>query len=97
MMLWKLVVLILLGTTVPLTAMAYASPPDPLWLGGVFDDDDDDDVMVLITTTGAVIEPFPLDKIRPGLPPIAAVAPAADSNGPTSTLPSNTARAPPLS
>jgi hypothetical protein len=96
MMLLKLVVLILLGTT-PLTAIAYASPPDPLWLGGVFDDDDDDDVMVLITTTGAVIEPSPLDKIRPGLPPIAAVAPAADSNGSTSTLPSNTARAPPLS
>jgi hypothetical protein len=97
MLLRKLLLLILLGTVVPLTAMAYASPPDPLWLGGYFDDDDDDDVVGFITTSGAVIEPFPLDEIWPGPPPIAAVLHTADSSGSIPTLPSNAARAPPLS
>jgi hypothetical protein len=97
MRLRKLLLFILLGIVIPLTAMAYASPPDPLWLGGYFDDDDDDDVVLLITTSGAVIEPFPLDELWPGPPPIAAVLYTPDPRGSIPTLLSNAARAPPLS
>jgi hypothetical protein len=32
-----------------LTALAYASPPDPTWIHGFYDDGDSDDVIFLIT------------------------------------------------
>jgi len=49
------VALILLGPLAALTPLAYASPPDPVWIGGVYDGDDQDDVIVLITSEhGAV-------------------------------------------
>ncbi|PWU20483.1 MAG: hypothetical protein C5B48_12500 [Candidatus Rokuibacteriota bacterium] len=38
----------LIGATVALSGLAYASPPDPVWLTGVWDDDDADDVVVFL-------------------------------------------------
>jgi hypothetical protein len=42
-----LVLLLVLGFT-GLRAMAEASPPDPLWLPGVYDDADHDDVVLAV-------------------------------------------------
>ena len=48
-----------------LLALAYASPPDPSWIPGVYDDADWDDVIVQVTSAaGHVPVDLPLD-IRP--------------------------------
>ncbi len=49
-----------------LTALAYASPPDPAWICGIYDDDDYDDVVVLITSTAAAIASVFLVDFGPG-------------------------------
>jgi|SRR5215469_12968337 len=36
-----------------LIALAYASPPDPSWIKGIYDDGDFDNVVVLITSATA--------------------------------------------
>ena len=92
----NLLLLILLGTMVPLTAMAYASPPDPIWLGGLFDDDDYDDVMILITSSSAAVNPFPLTAFAPVPPALVAVPPTEDAKALTRALSGGDARAPPL-
>ena len=49
-----------------LTSLAYASPPDPAWIRGIYDDADYDDVVVLITSTAATIAPVLLADFGPG-------------------------------
>jgi hypothetical protein len=45
-----------------LLVLAYASPPDPAWIPGVYDDADFDDVIVQVTSaTGHVPFDLPLD------------------------------------
>ena len=34
-----------------LTPLTYLDPPDPLWIGGIWDDDDFDAVVVLVKST----------------------------------------------
>ena len=34
-----------------LTPLAYLEPPDPLWIGGIWDDDDFDAIVVLVQST----------------------------------------------
>jgi hypothetical protein len=36
-----------------LTPLTYLEPPDPLWIGGIWDDDDFDAVVVLVKSTEA--------------------------------------------
>jgi len=43
--------LVLLGLVLSLRALAYATPPDPTWIAGLYDDDDYDDVILLVTST----------------------------------------------
>jgi len=49
---WKLIFPLLLLAALPV--MAYASPPDPSWIGGMYDDADFDDVVVLVTSGTAI-------------------------------------------
>jgi len=56
--------LLLLGGS--LTALAYASPPDPAWIRGIYDDADFDDVVVLITSTAAIVGQVFLADFGPG-------------------------------
>jgi hypothetical protein len=49
---------VLLVAITALTPLAYASPPDPSWIKGIYDDADFDDVVVLITSGAGVVEPF---------------------------------------
>ncbi|HYB40287.1 MAG TPA: hypothetical protein VEL75_00885 [Candidatus Methylomirabilis sp.] len=58
------VVLILSGPAV-LPALAYASPPDPLWIPGIYDDADYDDVVVLAASGTGDIAPVPPVHLRP--------------------------------
>ena len=90
------VVLALLPALAVLTAMAYASPPDPAWVSGFFDDGDQDDVVVLVTSTGATVDPFPLDQEWTAPAPADPVSPAETPSTPTRALVCRTPRAPPL-
>ena len=63
----------LLAALVPL---AYATPPDPLWIAGIYDDGDQDDVVVLLVDCrlaladpGAAIHEFVPSVQRCLLPP----------------------------
>jgi len=56
----RVVPLLLVVALTALAPMALASPPDPIWIGGVFDGGDSDDVIVAATssegaTGGAVL------------------------------------------
>ena len=42
-----------------LSALAYANPPDPAWIAGVWDDDDQDNVIVFLTSATALSDPRP--------------------------------------
>ena len=55
-----LVLAALLPALVVLTPLAYASPPDPVWISGYFDEGDHDDVVVLVVSTGAALDPSPI-------------------------------------
>lgn len=56
--------LVLLAALVGLTPLAYASPPDPVWVSGFFDDDDDNGVF-FVTASYATLDPFPLYSWNP--------------------------------
>ncbi len=38
-----------------LSSLAYANPPDPSWIAGIYDDADLDDVVGLVTSATAVV------------------------------------------
>jgi|SRR5215468_3285231 len=49
-----------------LVPLAYATPPDPTYVGGLWDDDDYDDVVVLVTSSiGSSDTHTKSDLIRP--------------------------------
>jgi hypothetical protein len=57
-----LVALILILPVAGLTPLAYASPPDPSWILGIYDGADYDDVVLLITSaTGTTAPSAPAD------------------------------------
>ena len=49
-----LVALVLVFSVVTLTSLCQASPPDPTWIGGLYDDADHDDVVLIVVGTVAV-------------------------------------------
>jgi len=51
----SLLALLLLIPLVGLTPLAYASPPDQTWIGGVYDDADYDDVVLLAMSLALVL------------------------------------------
>jgi hypothetical protein len=54
-----LVLAALLPALLVLAPLAYASPPDPVWVSGFFDGGDHDDVVVLVVSTGAATDTSP--------------------------------------
>jgi hypothetical protein len=91
-----LVLLLLLGLS-GLTPLAYATPPDPSWVRGIYDDADYDDVVVQITSAAAVATPVLVVDIRL-LPPCPGLT-AQPVEGPAPTRPFSSlqSRAPPAS
>ena len=71
---------LVLATIAALPAMAHASPPDPIWIAGVYDEADQDDLIALAAwatgATGATLDVhltlFPVE----GLPAARVRAPA---------------------
>lgn len=68
-----LVLLLVLGFT-GLRALAAASPPDPLWLPGVYDDADYDDVVLAVLSLDG-----PREDAPPKLGPPARLVVAVDA------------------
>jgi hypothetical protein len=48
-----------------LTPLAYASPPDPTWIEGMYDDADGDDVVVSLYAAAWVVQLAPLTTLAP--------------------------------
>ena len=87
----------LLVALVALTPLAYAIPPDPVWVCGFFDDDDNDDGLFLVTSSLATMDPFPL-CCWTSFPAFGPVVELDDSSwSPSKVASSADARAPPVS
>ncbi len=87
---------LLVGVLLVLTPLAYASPPDPTWMPGVWDDADYDDVVLLVTFgLGASDAQAPSDA---GSAPSIVSSMSAVDEWPTAapTLSSRLTRAPPV-
>jgi hypothetical protein len=52
-----LLIALMVGILGTLRSLAYASPPDPWWVPGLYDDADFDDVVALVTSAAAVVGP----------------------------------------
>jgi hypothetical protein len=89
------IVRVLLLAIVSLTPMAFASPPDPTWLPGLYDDGDYDDVVLLITSGGGVADMCPLEDARPILDVVAALAPRHEPQASARIPARRSTRAPP--
>ena len=48
------VAIVLIITELVLASLAYASPPDPTWVGGFWDGGDFDDVVIAVTSAMAI-------------------------------------------
>src|SRR5215831_12206710 len=62
-----------------LTPMAYASPPDPSWIRGVYDGGDFDDIIVLVTSGAGIVDPAWLAELLSLPPPTILPVQRADS------------------
>jgi hypothetical protein len=66
MFLRRSVALLVVGALLSLGALAHASPPDPDWLGGLWDNGDYDDIILLVTSgVGAADSHSTVDDARP--------------------------------
>jgi hypothetical protein len=90
----SLLVIVLVALLATLTSLAFASAPDPLWIGGFWDDDDFDDAVIVITgKTPALAATVVLEA-----GPTGALAPLPDARQPFITAaprPTFDSRAPP--
>jgi hypothetical protein len=78
-----------------LVALAYASPPDPPYLAGIWDNADYDDIVVLVTSSlGSTNTLETIDPVRPfiGIP---LMLPMEETPSPTACLSLHSPRAPP--
>jgi hypothetical protein len=65
--------LLLIGPAA-LPAVAYASPPDPSWLAGIYDDGDADDVVTLVTSAAGDLGPACIGAVQ-STPPVVGSVP----------------------
>ena len=87
--------LLLVVLVAALAPVAYADPPDPSWMGGLWDDDDFDNVVVFLLSTYAVVTSALLHgdalgntvAILPCPEPRLVPAPVADSSAPRAPPP----------
>jgi len=89
--------LVLLASLLTLAPLAYASPPDPTWIPGLWDDDDFDNVVEYITSA-ASDTPAPVGReFRPVPPFVVLQLPAIDAAVSPVPLPASGPRSPPTS
>lgn len=87
-----LALLVVLATLVPL---AQASPPDPVWIGGIYDAADGDDAILAVTSLESRVEEA-LYVVSP-VQIVAGITPTASSIVRIATLYAPKPRAPPNS
>src|SRR5262245_41099578 len=51
-----------------LTPIAFASPPDPSWIPGLYDGADFDDVVLVVTSGAGIVELTTLGDVSPAPP-----------------------------
>lgn len=61
----RALVLLLIVCLFSSAPLAYASPPDPTWIEGIYDDADGDDVIVSISWAALAVELDPLARLTP--------------------------------
>jgi len=90
---------LLIGTTVlvvaTLSSLAYASPPDPTWIPGVYDDADFDDVVWLVVMEKGLVESEDLTTLRFVPPPTLVLLASPEIALASHSVPTVHARAPP--
>ncbi len=80
-----------------LATLAYASPPDPSWIAGLYDDADFDNIIGLITSDAGITEPFDAGGRGPAEIVIATVVCSDQKPALSPSSSSNAIRAPPTS
>ena len=89
------VVSLLVGVLMTLTPLAYAEPPDPTWIAGLYDNADFDDVVLIVTAGAELVETTPPHDLGLFLTLVECV-PLDDESCPDALAPAtNSARAPP--
>jgi hypothetical protein len=91
-----LIITAALSSHVLLSAVAFASPPDPVGQSGIFDDDDNDDVVLLVMAMAAVA-PSPPPEARPIHPFVWLPLSREPGHSPAAPLYARQIRAPPAS
>src|SRR5262245_12693042 len=89
------ILFLVVGAMMSLAVLAYASPPDPDWISGLWDNGDYDDIILLVTSGVGVADSH---AIEDGRPFVIVVALAATDDGdriPARPRPSSPTRAPP--
>jgi len=86
----------LVGVLVCLRLLAYASPPDPTWIGGVWDGNDYDDVIIDITTNFSGAETVPGCSVQAHWVLVWVVPLDAESFVSNPVIPRHLPRGPPL-
>ena len=89
-------VLALLGVLAALVPLAHASPPDPLWIPGIYDAADFDEVVVAVLTAVARAADTRSVSFAPPARAGATVVPAEVRLAPGASLPALPVRAPPV-
>lgn len=86
---------ILVAVLLTLHAVAYASPPDPTWIAGLWDDGDYDDVVILVASTAAISDMNLVVNLGVVVPVVASVPTPEPQSFSTDTFSPNASRAPP--
>ena len=89
-----LVALTVLGITVVIRPLAFASPPDQTWLQGWYDDNDFDDVILLLTGASSAITSHGVCDLAP-VAVLGPIVEAKESSPPGQLLSFHGSRAPP--
>ena len=97
MKLHSFIVVLVVAALLTLPSLAQASPPDPTWIGGLWDDADYDNVVIVVTASVASMTLWPShDSLR--LQAARAFAAPIDESDPrVASRSSGHTRAPPTS
>ncbi len=74
--------LALVASIATLTALAYASPPDPSWIAGWYDDGDFDDIVNYLTSSASLVDDVIIGDLLP-LEVLASTVPQAPEDAAT--------------
>ena len=91
-----LTVALLIAVLTTLAPLAQASPPDPLWTGGVFDGNDQDDVVVVAASADGATVRDARDALNALWVVLGAVPPPRSMAALRTMRPSFQGRAPPI-